>query len=79
MGGAQAATHFEPVEARQHHVEDDGVVVVLGGEPQAVGPVEGDVDRVALLAQATFEEGRHPRLVLDDQDSHGDERTVILM
>ena len=35
-----------------------------------VGPVPRLVDRVARLPEAAPEQHRHPRLVLDDQDSH---------
>ena len=47
--------------------EDDGVVLHLGGRPQALGAVIGDVDRPALVGQAAAQHAGHPHLVLDDQ------------
>jgi hypothetical protein len=70
IGCAEPAADLEAVDARQHHVEHDRVVVVLGPEPEAVGSVARYVDGVAVLAQATLEQGGHPRFVLDDEHAH---------
>jgi hypothetical protein len=49
---------LEAVHARQHDIQDDDVVGVLDGHPQAVLPGPGDVNRVAFLLQATLEQPR---------------------
>ena len=54
------------IAQRQHHVEDDGVVVVNAGFVAGRDPVTDDVDGVRLLAQPL---GNHPgrvRLVFDE-------------
>jgi len=65
----QAAADLEAVDARQHHVEDDRVVVVLGGQVQPLVTVEGNVDRVALLLHPAPDRPGHLDLVLHDQHS----------
>ena len=46
------------------------VVLLLGRHPLTVGPVEGHVDRVALLLQAALDGRRQPLVVLDHEDPH---------
>ena len=75
----EAMTHLEPVHTRQHDVQHDRVVIVLGSEPQPVRAVERHVDRVPLLPETTLEQGRHPGLVLDHQHPHTPERTALLV
>src|SRR5205823_10807992 len=58
------------VHARQHDVEDDGVVGILPGHPETVGAGQRDVGREALRLQALLEPGRKPLLVIHDQDPH---------
>jgi hypothetical protein len=67
---AQAAAGLEAVDPRQHHVQDEGVVLGRGGHPERVLSAPGDVDREPLLAQPTAQQGGHLHLVLDDQDAH---------
>jgi hypothetical protein len=59
------------VHARQHDVEDDGVVVALVGPLQPVRAVVGDVDREALRLQPPLDATGEVPLVFDHQDSHG--------
>ena len=59
-----------PGEPGQHHVEDQRVVGVLGGEPLAVGAVERDVDGVPLVLEPAAYGARHVLVVLDHQDPH---------
>ena len=68
--GPQVGADLEAVPARQHEVEDDGVVVVLARHPQTLVAVEREVDREAFLLQAVAHRLRQPLLVLDDQDPH---------
>ena len=66
------AAHLEPVDVGQHQVEDDHVVRPLGGEPDAVQPGGRHVRGHAFLAQPLLEETHELRLVLDQEDPHGD-------
>ena len=45
-------------------------VVLLAGEPEALGAVVGDVDRVPLLAQPARQQVGHPELVLHHEEPH---------
>jgi hypothetical protein len=38
--------------------------------PQSIGPGGRDIDGVALFGQPTLEKRRHPKLVLDHQNTH---------
>ena len=61
----------EAVAPRQHHVEDDRVVVDRRcAIRSALVAVAGDVDDEAFVAQAAPQRGRHPHVVLDDQHPH---------
>ena len=51
LGLAQPPQQFPAVHARQHDVEDDGVVVVALGLVEALLAVRGAVHGVAVLAQ----------------------------
>ncbi|KRC42390.1 hypothetical protein ASE24_21175 [Nocardioides sp. Root224] len=57
-------------QAGQHHVDDHRVVRVLGREPLTLGPVEGDVDRVALGLEPATQARRELLVILHDQDPH---------
>ena len=61
---------LEPVHARQHDIQDDRPVLILGGQPQALRPVGRDVDRVALLLQGAPEQPGHPDLVFHHKHPH---------
>jgi len=67
---AQPRGHLVAVQARQHHVQDDDVVGVLGRLPQPVDAVVRHVDDIALGRQPPRQGvGRVP-LVLDQQQTH---------
>ena len=67
---AQAAAGLEAVDARQHHVEDDRVVLGGARHPQRVLAARRHVRDDPLLAQAAADQRRHLHLVLDDQHPH---------
>src|SRR3954462_5735018 len=67
----QSPAHLEPVEARQHHVEHDGVEALPRCPPHPVAAGRGDLDGVSLLHQTATQQGGQPGLVLDDQHAHG--------
>lgn len=67
---AQLAEDREAVEPRQHDVEDDDVVRVVLGVPQALDAIAGRVDRVADVAQPARERLPQRPVVLDDQQAH---------
>ncbi len=69
--GAQLAADRQPVASREHHVENDGVVIVLLALLRRGDPVGGDVHGVSGLAQPLRDEPRRGRLVLDQQNPHG--------
>ena len=85
---AQPATDLEPVDPRQHDVEDDRVVVGRVRSRERVLAGDGNVHRVRLLGQPTAQQGGELHLVLDDQEAHafhcgrGDEcpmRTALIV
>jgi hypothetical protein len=67
---AEPLAELEPVEAGKHHVEDDCVIGIFGGHPEAVGSGACDVDGMALLLEPALEKACHPGLVLNNQHSH---------
>ena len=69
-GVAELLAYLVAVQARQHDVEHDDVVSVLGRHPEAVGTRSRDVDREPLRLQAPPHGGRHPLLVFDDEHAH---------
>jgi hypothetical protein len=54
----------EPVEARQVHIQDDGLVGVLRRQPQPFRAIGRDIRRVALLPQRTRQQPGYANLVL---------------
>src|SRR5581483_955701 len=68
---SEEPAHLETVEIRQHHVEEDDVVLVRLHEPQRLAAVLGDVGREPLRDEPAADERGHPRLVLDHQHPHG--------
>jgi len=74
FGFAQALEDFPAVHARQHHVEDDGVVVRALGVEETVIAVVGGVHGVTFLAQRLGEAREQIGFVFDNQDSHNGAR-----
>jgi len=66
----QLPARLESVDARQHHVEDDRVVLVRAGHPQRVLARTCDVRREALPREPAPDQACHPRLILDDEHPH---------
>ena len=69
--GAQPPADLEAVDAREHHVEHDRVVVGGARHPQRVLALDRDVGEHPLVAQAAPDQARELDLVLDDQHAHG--------
>ena len=67
---AQRAADREAVAARQHHVEDDRVVVPHRAPAAAGVAVDRHVDGVALVAQPALQRPDELRVVLDDEQPH---------
>lgn len=60
----------EPIEARQHDIEQHQVVADTGGVVQPGRPVYCQIDDVALVEQILLDRQRDPLVVLDQQNSH---------
>jgi hypothetical protein len=71
MAPTHPLQHRPAVDAGQHHIEQDQVVVARRRQVQAVESVGGGVDHVALLGEALAEVGGRLGFVLDDKDAHG--------
>ena len=69
---AQLGHHGEAVHLRQHHVEDDHVVVAAFGVGEAGGAVVHDVRLVAVLGEYVRQRLRQAHVVFNDEDLHGD-------
>ena len=62
--------HVEPVDAGEHHVEDDDVGPPVAHAVEAVLAAGGGVHGVALRGQSALKERQDQRLVLDHEDLH---------
>jgi hypothetical protein len=62
--------HAEPVDAGQHQVEQQQVVLAVRGQASALDAVARDVDHVAVLRQALVQVVGQLQFVLDDQEAH---------
>jgi hypothetical protein len=62
--------HLEAVQSRQHHVEENHVVVRSGPLLDGLFAGAGLVDHVALMGQATIERPGQLGIVLHEQHSH---------
>ena len=62
--------HLEAVDAGQHDIEHDGVVVGDRRLIERLLAIAGDVDGIRLLAQPFRQHLRRARLVLDQQQPH---------
>ena len=69
-GGPEVGADLEAVAAGQHDVEHDQVEGALGGPPQAVEAVSGDLDAEALGFQAPLDGGGDLGVVLHQQQLH---------
>ncbi len=67
---ADPSAQADAVEAREHHVQDQHIVRPGPERLQAVEPVPGDVDLVAVAFQGQLHRAADDRVVLDEQ--HGD-------
>ena len=65
-----AVDQAQAVEARQHDVDDGGVVRPARREIEPVHAVVGDVHGVAFLPQARGDELGDAAIVFDDEDAH---------
>jgi hypothetical protein len=77
---AQPPAEREAVHsARQHDVEQDGIV--LAGADQFLGPggILGQIDDVVLLAQPADQEAADRRIVLDKEQVHNSILVVIVV
>ena len=68
--GPQLAAERDAVFLRQHHVEHDGVVVVLDAQFGRRAAIARHVNRVRRLPQPLRDEPRRARLVLYQQNAH---------
>ena len=68
--GAHRLDDGEAVDARQHAVDDQQLVALVGGERQAFAAVGDAVDDMAVLAQPVGDVGGGIGIVLDQQDLH---------
>jgi len=66
----QRRKHTKAVDAGQHAVKDDQVVVALGGHVQAIHAVGGGLHHEAFLRESLAEVARELGLVFDQQESH---------
>ena len=66
----QRAAHRDPVEAGQHHVEQDRVVVLAAGQLDRLRAVAGHVNAVPVAFQATADGADQLHFVVNDQDAH---------
>ncbi len=68
LRAAQAAADLDPVELRQHDVEDDEVEPLLGEAIERLAAVAGGDHLVSVLAQRIPEQGLNGVLVVDEED-----------
>lgn len=68
---AQRLADAVAVHAGHHDVEDDGVIVGVGGHGQAGLPVVGDVDDHPLGLETASHAVGEPHLIVHHQNPHG--------
>jgi hypothetical protein len=69
-GGAQFAANRPSILAREHHIQDEEIVLVDRGQVDGLVAIGGDIDGVGLLAQAPGDEAGDPGFVLHQQNAH---------
>lgn len=72
----EAATGRQAAFARHHHVQDNEVDGIGGKDAIHRRGIRREMDRIALGAQASAEQGSYADIVVDDQDV-GHVRNVI--
>ena len=77
-GRAQPPAHLQPVNARQHDVQDDEVGRGVTGHLQAVFSIHRDIYRVAFVEQATAQQVGNLRFIFDNKDSIAHVDSVIV-
>ena len=65
--GADAAAHLEPVDARQHHVEQHHVEPAPAESREAALPVAGDGDVDLVLAEILRHQRAQTGVVVDEE------------
>lgn len=70
VGLPEPGAQLQPGRTRQHHVEDEGVIGVLGREPEPVGAVQSHVDREPLRLETALHGKGEVLVVVDHQDAH---------
>ena len=70
-GGAKALAHLEPVQLREHQVEDDEIDVLLGEAVECLLPVTRLNHREPVSFERVREELLNGVLVVDEQDGGG--------
>jgi len=65
-----AVDQSQPIETRQHHVDNGGIVAALQGKLDALFTIPRDVDRMAGFGQSLAHEVGNRRIVFDHEHSH---------
>jgi hypothetical protein len=77
LGGAEAASDFDAVDARHHDVEDDGIKGADGEGGEGFFAIAGESDGVILLLKTLGEETAHGRFVFGDENEHAKGHDLI--
>ena len=72
VGGAEPAADLQPVEVRHQHVQHHGVGRVKRQAVERLGAVGRELDVVALQPEGPLERRADGRLVVDDENTHGE-------
>ena len=70
-GGSQGAHDGEPVQLRQHAVDDQHVIVGARGHEQSLPAVTGVIDDRPRLTQGLAEVADHLVVIFDQEHAHG--------
>ena len=71
LGDPQGLDHVQPVDLRQHAVDDDQVELPAGGMEKPVAPAGDTIHHITVLGQAFDHIGCGRLIVFDDQNAHG--------
>ena len=69
---ADLTQNFRAVQAGQHQIENDDVIVVCCRQFKPACSVRGRVDRVPFLGQTASNETRNLGFVLNQENAHSD-------